>query len=224
MSSIKVEVKGLDVLRRLPARLIHEAPFVAARSLTRLASESKRAIDAEMRGRFDRPSPWAMRAIAYNAANKSTLTASVGLRSDQSSGDFTGSLLPQFGGGARDKKPFERRLQRRFVVPGPAAQLDRYGNVSRGDIRNILRYVESDGARPLTKRTRRKVESRFGRSLFLTTRGVFRRDAAGDSAPLLLFAKAPRYQRRIDLHGITARVADRRGPAILMDALASVVR
>jgi hypothetical protein len=222
---MRVEVKGLDLLAKLPARMLHEAPYVAARSLTTLAVESKRRIDAEMRRRFDRPSPWALRAIAFEPASKSRLSSAVGLRADSvSGGNWTDSMAPQFEGGGREQKRFERRLQRSYVVPGRAATLDRYGNVSRADIRSILRYVGSPGSAPLKSRARRRIESRFGRSLFLTSRGVFRRDNAGESAPLLLFAKAPRYQRRIDLHGITTRVADRRAGQIIIEALAAVVR
>ena len=226
MSSITVEVKGLEQLLALPKKLLAEAPFIAAVGLTRLARESKKAIDAEMRGRFDRPKPWTLRGIAMESATKQSLQSRVGLRADKtSSGDSWSEVLePQFAGGDRSRKKFERRLNaRRFVVPGPAAPLDQYGNVSRSDLRQILRYVGALDSRSMSDRSRKRFAKKFGRQFFATKRGIFER-ANGEGNAVLLFARPPRYKRRVDLHRVTQGVVDRRWAPIFLDSLAEVVR
>ena len=225
-TSFGIEVKGLDQLLALPKKLQAEAPFIAARSLTRLASESKRAIEGEMRGRFDRPKPWTLRAIAMESATKQSLQSRVGLRADKTAGGDSWSdvLAPQFEGGQRGRKKFERRLNaRRFVVPGPAAPLDQYGNVSRSDIRQILRYVGALDARSMSDRSRKRFANKFGRQFFATKRGIFER-ANGEGNAVLLFARPPRYKSRIDLHRVTQGVVDRRWAAIFLDSMGGAIR
>ena len=252
MTSITVEVKGLEQLLALPKRLQAEAPFVAALGLTRLASESKKAIDAEMRFKFDRPTPWAMRAIAIEKATKQTLRSRVGLQDETlGKGGYWSEVLGQhFEGGGRQTKRFERAMYRSGVLPSGMAAVpargwrtDPYGNLPRGRLTQILSYLDQWGEQGYRANMRAKGRAKYTKKnalgFFVARRsdprtrhlkpGVYAASDAGITgsrriAPALLFTREPRYRKRIDIHRVAQSVVDRRWGALMVEALASVVK
>ncbi|MGY6214970.1 hypothetical protein ACW73L_07395 [Methylolobus aquaticus] len=237
----------------LPKKLQAEAPFIAAVGLTRLASESKRAIDAEMRSKFDRPTPWAMRAIAIEKATKQTLRSRVGLQDETlgKGGYWSEVLGHQFTGGGRTVKRFERAMMKaRLLPPGHYAvpfrdeRTDPFGNLPRGKLTQLMSYMQAwreSGYRANMSDERRKVFRKKTKKFFFLalrsdprTRGLKPGIWATDDKqwsddqpsirPVLLFQKGPRYKQRIDLHRVAQSVADRRWGALMVEALASVVK
>jgi hypothetical protein len=247
---MRVEVKGLDLLEKLPARLLREAPYVAALGLTRLASESKRAIDGAMRSGFDRPTQWTMRAIATERATKASLQSRVGLQDDSlgKGGNWTDVLSQQFRGGDRRWKRMEAALRYAGALPSGLAAIpsrgwrtDPYGNMRAARVTEILSYLDAQrggignmrAAGRARYRRRQSLSYFVARSVDSKTRhlhpGIYAASdegAMGSSsiAPALLFTRAPRYRRRIDLHGITHRVVATKWDRLFLDALAQVVR
>ena len=249
---MRVEVRGLDQLLRLPSRMAHEAPFIAAVGLTRLASESKRAIDAKMRAGFDRPTPWTMKAIAMEMATKQTLRSRVGLQDETlGKGGYWSEVLGQhFTGGDRQFKRFERALFRVGVLPAGMAAVpargwrtDPYGNVPPSRITEILSYLDAFGEQGYRANMRAKGRARYVKrnamGFFVARRndprtrhlhpGIYAAADAGVTgarriAPALLFTRAPRYRRRIDLHAVSQRVVDRRWAAIFLESLGRVTK
>jgi len=127
-------------------------PFVMALALTRTAQAVQKAEVAEMRDVFDRPTPYTLKSTYIEPATKQNLRAVVGIRDWASEGTPPANfLIPQIAGGGRRQKRFERALQSvgalppGFVaVPGKAAKIDRFGNMSRGEIQQILSYFRTN--------------------------------------------------------------------------------
>ncbi|MDB0572233.1 hypothetical protein LBW59_15840 [Ralstonia solanacearum] len=133
-------------------RLGNQLPYAAARALTRTARQAvKPAIIDEMRRVFDRPTPYTLNALYVRSATKAVLEASVGVKDEVGKGTAQERYLdPQVRGGGRNVKRFESMLRSvgalpadMFLVPGGAAKLDQYGNVSRGQIVEILAYLQA---------------------------------------------------------------------------------
>lgn len=112
-----------------------EALFIAGRAV-------QRAEVAEIRDVFDRPTPFTTRQVFLRRGNADRPEVEVGV----SDYPYTeGYLKPHVLGGPRRHKRFERALiaggaMRRsdYAVPGRFARLDAYGNISAGQIRQIL--------------------------------------------------------------------------------------
>jgi hypothetical protein len=252
VSTVNVEVRGLEQLLRLPKQLLADAPFIAAVGLTRLASESKRAVDAKMRGQFDRPTPWTMKAIAIEKATKQTLRSRVGLQDETlgKGGYWSEVLGHQFVGGGRKTKRFERALFRRGVLPSGMAAVpargwrtDPYGNVPSSKLTQIMSYLDAFGEQGyranMQARGRARYVKRNAMGFFVARRndprtrhlhpGVYAAADAGVTgkrriAPALLFTRVPQYSRRIDLHMVTQGVVDRQWADIFLDSLSRVIK
>jgi hypothetical protein len=123
-----------------------------ATALTRTAVLARDAEKAELLRDIDRPTEYTQRGIYVKSAKANDLEARVWYGNE-----FRGKntpqaryLYPQIHGGERAQKRFERALQARgmmpagwVAVPGPGARLDGYGNVSAGQIRQILAQLGS---------------------------------------------------------------------------------
>lgn len=128
---------------------------VAASALTAAARDVERNWLGQLSGRLDRPTPLTTRAAVVQQATAARPVATVKLRDLAPDGGLAPAdyLLPQERGGARGLKKFERALQTAGAlpagyraVPGPAARLDGYGNVSRGQIVEVLNQLVGAGA------------------------------------------------------------------------------
>lgn len=139
MIKISVKFDISKVLEKLNKLQYEQVPYATAKALTATAQAVKKDLQNEMRQVFDRPTPYTLNSIYVKAARKTDLTARVWLK------DGAGYLHPQIFGGRRTIKNFERALQSRgllpsgmYAVPGSAAKLDQYGNMSKGQLMQIL--------------------------------------------------------------------------------------
>lgn len=214
-SNVAQLARNLGVEREaLPRRI--------ATALTRTAQEVRKGLQAEMPRVFDRPTKFTLNAFFMRGANARDLTAVVWLKGT----DVFGSphyLEPQIFGGGRPLKPFEKRLQRArilpvgmYAVPGEGARLDSYGNMSRGQLVQILSqlrtFTESGfDAHPTQSRRSRRNVKRAGQ-IFAgrpgggrAPLGVWQKTGKG-LKPLLIFVRAPTYRPRLDFYGISERI------------------
>lgn len=224
-----------------------QLPFATALALTRTAQDVKRAEEAAIRTAFDRPTPYTMRSVFMRPATKQRLEAVVWLKDERATEGTpaTAYLGPQVYGGERGLKRFERSLVKvghmkygDRAVPAAAARLDSYGNMSRGQIVQILSQLkantlagyDANATNSRRSRAKRVVEQyfvsggpgsrrttfgsqRFGRG---TARqhlpaGVWvRRQTSWGTAvkPVLLFVSAAQYRQRLDFFGVAKRVVD----------------
>lgn len=149
---IKVEIQGLDKTLAHLAGMQKQVRFATAVALTRTAKRAQVAVADEMKAKFDRPTRTTMKSLWIKPATKANLQAMVYVKDRPLGGKNPYSMAEilkhQFAGGARIAKQMELILRRdgfllhdEFVVPGAAAKLDSYGNMSRGQIVQILSQI-----------------------------------------------------------------------------------
>ena len=123
-----------------------QVTFATAVALTRTAQDVRAAERQGMQTAFDRPTAFTLNALFVKPATKVDLTARVWLK------DYYGPnfLMPQITGGSRPHKRFEQLLMQRGLmsateraVPGAGAKLDGHGNMSRGQIVQVLSQLKS---------------------------------------------------------------------------------
>ncbi len=129
-----------------------QLPFAMARALTRTAQAGQAATVKELEQRFDRPTRTTLKSLRVKPATKTDLSAMVFVKDRPLGGKNPRSMAEilghQFAGGDRIAKAMEVVLRNggflagdEFVVPGASAKLDRYGNMSRGQIQQVLSQV-----------------------------------------------------------------------------------
>lgn len=224
----------------------------AREALNRSAEWAQTDVVREMRKVFDRPVPFTLRSLRVYYANTANMRVQLWFRQRTADEDKPWAM-PQIAGTARDMKPMELRMQRVgilpagwMVVPGAAAPLDAYGNMSRGEISRILNvlgtYTEEgfNKANDKTRARLRKGSAKkgvYGFAYWINPPGpkrqkhllpgVYRRvyTAFGTSLkPMLIFIKGARYKARLDFFGITKRAFDKHFPAEFDKAVDSVLK
>jgi hypothetical protein len=141
-----VEIKvGIDdaKLKQQLAAFPNQIKFATARALTKVALQAAKDVRAAMEEAFDRPTPFTLNAFYAKPAKKSDLTSWIGSREQASNGiPASKYLAPQIEGGSRPFKGFERALANlsggQWVMPARGAQLDRFGNMNRAQLVQIL--------------------------------------------------------------------------------------
>ena len=216
-----------------------QATYAAAVALTRTAQDVRTAEYAEMRRVFDKPTPYTMKSLFVKGATKQRMEARVWVKDDRAGSGTPAEryLLPQIEGGPRSLKGFERALQRAGymrqgykAVPGDFARLDQYGNVSFGQLIQIMsqlritltaghtRNISTDKKK--AARARQRAGGQYmafpdGRGKLLP--GIYqRRDFALGSAaprPVLIFVRQVTYRRRLNFHAVGERTMQQVFPA-----------
>jgi hypothetical protein len=100
-----------------------QAPFAIAKALTQVAKDAQQAVTASMPVKFDRPTPFTMKAMAIKPATKTRLESTVFVKDAQAK-----YLLMQEKGGTRTPQPGSP------IVTPVAQRTNAYGNISRGAI------------------------------------------------------------------------------------------
>lgn len=143
---------GLGGLPRLYIDVERQMRYATSVALNKTAENVRDAIRGKMQQVFDRPTPYTLNALRIQRANRDALTAKVDFREASGKGIAADRYLgAQVYGGPRQEKRFEAAMRRtgktarRFLVPGAGAVLDAYGNVSRGQIIQVLSYFEALG-------------------------------------------------------------------------------
>ena len=219
-------------------------PLATAKALTFTGQAVQAAEKQEMPRVFDRPTPFTLNSLYLKPATWADLSVRVFFKDLRSRDHY---LLPQIEGGKRDRKLFERYLHNRglmgqywYAVPGERADLDAYGNMSRGQLVRIMsalqaipdgggrqgylmnRSAASAARRARSKKPKALVNYFVGRPSPKDPMGVWERVGKTGLRPILIFVKAPRYKKRFDFYGIANNVATREFPLNLDRTLRSV--
>lgn len=137
---ITIQIDGIPEV----TALLKQYPVQATRALEiavdKMAAEVKDAIKPEIQRVFDRPVPWTINSLKVTPSKNHNMQAIVWFKEPERKGRSMTQhyLIPQVEGGVGPLKGFERALDGRRFVPGKAARLDRYGNISVGQIKQIL--------------------------------------------------------------------------------------
>lgn len=244
---VRTNLPGVaEAIRKLPTS---QLPFATAVALNKTAEAAQAAVRDDMRSRFKNPTPWFLNSLRVRRATKQSLSAVVGFK-DDAGGDFDNNPMvgPHIYGGARRIKAMEARLQNVgylprgwYVVPGGGAKLDANGNMSRGQITQLLNvlgtyteagYNKANAATraKLKKGTRKSYGFAYwvnpagaGKGLARGKRqakhllpGVYQRVATpfGSSLkPILIFVQMTDYKAVLPFNAIVDRTVDQRFPA-----------
>lgn len=255
---ISIKTNFPDVQRKLAA-IGRQAPFALKTALNKTAEWVETDVRRAMRSNFDRPTPFFLRSLRVVYATKTKLEAKVWFKDRGQVGERMERLaLTHIEGGSRSQKGFEARLVRLGLmpngyraVPGAGADLDRYGNMSRGQIVKILSQLKSaafsgdysiktNSKRSKAKRAKEyyfgstgpggtvsivggdQIKSTSGRTHNLP-RGVWVRRGRS-LTPVLLFVSRAQYRRRFDFFGIGKRTVAQRFPGEADKAIAHALR
>jgi hypothetical protein len=222
-----------------------QVQFAIAVSLTKTAQDVKVELRKEMSNVFDRPTPYTLNSLFIKPATRTTLESVVWIK-DELAGSGTPAakyLLPQIDGGKRSLKRFERALQMAgamppgmFAVPGKFARIDAYGNVSAGQIIQILSQLRitltagSDRNVSLDAKKRADAQRRAGGQYFALPAGrgkllpgIYQaRDFAfgrGAPRPIFIFVRSVTYKRRFLFDQVATTVAADRFPVHFQEEL-----
>lgn len=203
--------------------------IAAAIALTQTAKAAQVEIRAEIQRVFDRPTPWALNGTYIKPATVAKLQAEIGIK-DQSGGTSVPAikfLHAQIYGGARSLKGFEVAFKGiippgMYAVPGSAAKLDKYGNMSKGLINQILSALRvserwaghtSDRTERSKKRNKRQAQYFVGRpgggKLPMGVWQSFRFGFGSAVKPIIIFVKQPHYKIRLRFSEVVDRVVNR---------------
>lgn len=238
--SVRSNIK--DLQRTLATLATKQINFATASAMTRTAQDVKAAIKKEMETVFDRPTRWTLNSLRLFPAKKTNLTAKVWLKNEADKGvPPTRWLTPQIDGGHREDKRSELRLRAAGIlppgmamVPGAGAKLDQYGNMSKGQIIQILSGLGAFNTAGFTANASNSARSRAkgnaaryfvlrkgGRAI-----GVGQRTGKGPGSVVVVmaFVSRPRYSKRLDFYGVANRVVAARMNANLEAAVAAAIR
>lgn len=230
-----------------------QMPYATAVALTRTAKAGKEEIERQLPSLIDRPIPYTLRGFRLYPATKRKLIAEVDFRPAAGRGTSAHDYLaPLVYGGKRKLKAFEKSLQRTGLlpsgyaaVPGNAAKMDAYGNMSRGQIVQILSYFKSFGEQGYSANITDKKRDSLARGNKRTGAhgfqyfigrpaggrlplGVWQRINFGELGtaikPIIIFVSKPAYAKRLDVAGIAKRVIDERFRPELQRSVADALR
>jgi len=233
---IECNIHGLDALKaRLRGLADRKIKIAAKAALNDAAFVGYRDAQKEMGRVFDRPTPWVMGGIRYKKATVDTLKSSIDF---DKWGNKTGVtvenvLAAQIKGGQRKNKRHEVALRRAgilpegmYIVPGPAAKMDKHGNMLAAQIVQIMSWFKSfgeqgyrsnmrDGGKRLGRDNKKTGAKGFAYFALRAKRGklppgVYQRFqfASGSAVkPVMFFVRSPAYKQRFDFYGLTHRVA-----------------
>jgi hypothetical protein len=234
------------------AELGKQGRYACAVALTRTAQDVKRDLVKEMAKVFDRPTRFTLNSLYLKPATKADLTARVWLKDEY--GTQPNYLLPQIEGGNRVQKRFEVLLRQRGLladsertVPGAGAKLDGNGNMSRGQIVQIISQLgafnlagasqnATGSKRSKAKRAKgsyfyaRRGEARTGRGSWkqglkvqhLPT-GIYLKTAEGIK-PVLIFVHGAKYRIRLHFVPVALGTIERAFPGHFAREYAKALR
>ena len=244
MIPLKIEVKGLKELQAgLDDIIKHRMPKITALAITATAKAVVTESQKEMQQVFDRPTPFILRSQWIKMATPTDPSAEVHWKSAAGKAirqfdAATKTLSPHVYGGGRILKGFELSLQRMgilpngyYAMPGNAADIDQYGNMSRSQIVQLISYFKAfpeagykANITDIKKARLAKHRIKAGKLGFVYfvgrpgggrfPLGIYKRTGyfGRKLLPIVIFTRTPGYRKRWDIQGMTQRVVGREFP------------
>lgn len=230
-----------------------QVKFATSRAINSAAYVGAQATVKEMRKVFDRPTPWIIKSVRYTKSTKDNLKAEIDFDFWGNKQGVTASqvLQAEIFGGQRNLKRHEKALQRagilpvgKAIVPGSAAMIDQYGNMSAGQIVQVMAWFKGFGQQGYKANIDAKGRKRLGRDKKKTgqkgfqyfamqakrgklIRGVYQRFQTGFGSavkPVMVFVERPKYKARLDFYGIAEREARKEFNSKISQYYAEAVR
>lgn len=236
---IQIEVKGLEAVKKAMAENAKKAQYAMVKAINTSAEWAATDVRREMRKVFDRPTPWVLNSLRIKYAKPSAIVAELGFKDINSAENARTMVFPHVEGGKRHYKAFEARLNQIGLlpagynaVPGGAASIDGNGNMSRGQISQLLNvlgaYTESGFNKANLNTIKRLAKGNAKKNIYgfaywvnpvgpqqakHLQPGVYQRvtTAHGSSLkPVLIFVRQANYRKRLDFYGIVTKTVDKR--------------
>ena len=207
-------------------------------ALARTGDAIREAEKEEIARVFDRPTRWTLGAMQVKTSTDK-LTVTVGIVDPDGFYKRAAKYLDtQVTGGARRQKAFESALIRNGImpsgwlaVPGEGVTLDAYGNMSAGQIKQILSWFDAAergagstqnmgfaGRDKRRKGSKKKVGLEYvlvppGRQRNLKQPGIYKRNiymgkGGKHISPILIFIKKANYKKRFDFERVARATYD----------------
>jgi len=242
MISVSVKMRVHELTRDVMGAQ-KQIRYATAVALTRTAKFAESKVKEEIARVFDRPTPYTLSATRVKSATKADLRAEVKIKDEAlKAKPAIRWLAPQIYGGKREAKNFEYLLRTRgilgsdeFAVPGVGARLDGYGNMSRGQIVQILSQVGAsrDSLANQTAASKKRRGRKAAQYFAITTQrnglrpGIYQRFgfAVGSAVrPVLVFVKSARYRPRLKFFEVAQGAAEMRFEIEFARALRDAMR
>lgn len=235
---LTIKFEGFEAVKRMLNDAPRKVEIAAQRALLKTANLVKDAEKAEMERVFDRPTRWTLGAMRVKATNKFEIQ--VGIIDPEGAYKRAQSYLGvQVAGGQRRMKAMETALQCHglmpknwFIVPGVGATLDKYGNISVGQIRQILSWfdvAENSAGYMANMLDKGRDKRRFGtkrnahgfeyvlvmpdkrRNLKqpgIYKRGMYMGKGGSHIKPILIYVKSANYKARFNFEKVAIETAN----------------
>lgn len=233
---IKIDTSGLKALEARIAGMGKQINYATSRALNSVAFKVMREESAGT-SVFDRAKPATRNAFRVEKSTKHNLRAIIAVKTRESGGLPASEYLhPNISGGKRNVKRSEAMLRAAgilppgmFTAPGKGAKLDAYGNMSRGQIAQILSYFQTYGLTALnsgrmnmSQDKRAKLQNRSA-YFIIPKRGIWQRHGKAIS-PILLFISKAEYKQIFGFEKIAKGVIDREWQKEFNAALDDAIR
>lgn len=147
--------KSVAAAMRLAGGLPKQVRYAGTLAINRSVSAALQVQQQRMGQVFDRPTPFVVRGgVVAKSARAETLQASLTINASTTTGQVLpgDALVSEVRGGARRQKRSEVLLQQAnllprgwLTTPGKGALLDAYGNITRGQVLEILSWFRAYG-------------------------------------------------------------------------------
>lgn len=200
---------------------------VLADALNHTANQANQALVSEIEDVFDRPTSFTRNAVRIMNATANRLEAALWVKDEKDNASKGQApedwVAPQVFGGPRVDKASERNLRSKgilptgmFIVPAAGARLDQYGNMSRGQMIQILSGLRAleykSGFKGNASDSARSIRKGHQQAYFVMKRGKVpigiaeRREGA--VTMVLAFVRQPQYRVRLRFHDVVRRIAE----------------
>lgn len=133
---MNINVNGLKDVQRMLDAVPRQAIRAVEIALDATGKQIKQDVKQEMQRVFDRPTPFTLNSLKLTPTHNHNMTVTVWFKEPDRMGQHY--LVPQVDGGPRNTKGFERGIDLGELVPAMGAKINQYGNVSPGQLRQIL--------------------------------------------------------------------------------------
>ena len=230
-SGVQLTIKtNFPQVQRAIENIGKQARYATAVALTRTAKDVREELKRQMTRDLDRPTPYTLNSLFLKPATRDKLEAVVWVKDDRATSKAgtpaVNYLLPNIEGGERHTKRFERVLQMAghlpkgwSVVPGQGAQVDAYGNLSRGQIIQVLSQLRITPTAGYTRnlgfgaRQQITAQRKAGGRFFVmkpggaVAPGVYQREFGGRNiTPVMIFVRGVGYRKRFRFFETAQRV------------------
>lgn len=246
---MEIKIEGVDAVIKSLRGMQKQIPVVVSQAINNTANKVQTELKNSMKTSFDRPTPFTLNSLFLKPSTPRTLTATVFVKDPPRLSDKQHYLLPHITGSRRTYKRSEGALWHigilpgsNAIVPGRFANKDSYGNMSPGQIVQILSYFKAFGQQGyranITDKKKAKMwkgsKKKIGTAYFAgrpgggrLPLGIYQRFNLGHGSaikPVMIYTKhKPTYTKRWPFEEIGRRVCDQEFAKQINDSINRVI-